>query len=168
MTEMNIRTIDPKRFREVMGHYPTGVTAVTGIADDGEACAMVVGTFTSVSLDPPLVAFMPTRGSFTFEKLRTAGSLSINILAHDQEQLCRRLARPEADKLKNEAWLCSPSGAPILDGIVASIDCTIEQVIEGGDHFIVLCAVRDLNVRRSVAPWCSSRSVTEGSRWAPS
>lgn len=152
MTDTKIRSLDPMKFREVLGHYPTGVTAVTGIADDGEPCAMVVGTFTSVSLDPPLVAFMPTRSSFTFEKLRTAKSLAINILAHDQEQLCRRLAKPQADKLRNEAWSLSAGGAPVLDGIVASIDCSIEQVVEGGDHFIVLCAVQDLNVHRSIAP----------------
>ncbi|MCA4132498.1 flavin reductase family protein [Arthrobacter sp. M4] len=152
MTETKERTIDPQRFREVMGHYPTGVTAVTGIAEDGEACAMVVGTFTSVSLDPPLVAFLPTRSSFIFDRLRTANSLAINILAHDQEQLCRRLARPAPDKLGNEVWEPSPGGAPVLDGVVASIDCTLEQVIEGGDHYIALCAVQDLAVHRSVAP----------------
>lgn len=152
MTETKLLAPDPMKFREVMGHYPTGVTAVTGIADDGEACAMVVGTFTSASLDPPLVAFMPTKSSFTFDKLRTAASLAINILAHDQEQLCRRLAKPQADKLKNEAWSESHSGAPILDDIVASIDCRIEQVVDGGDHFIVRCAVQDLNVHRSIAP----------------
>ncbi|BCW44921.1 flavin reductase [Arthrobacter sp. StoSoilB5] len=152
MTDTKSRSLDPTRFREVLGHYPTGVTAVTGIADDGEPCAMVVGTFTSVSLEPPLVAFMPTRTSFTFDKLRTAESLAINILAHDQEQLCRRLAKPQADKLKNEAWELSKGGAPILADIVASIDCKIEQVVEGGDHYIVLCAVEDLNVHRSIAP----------------
>lgn len=152
MTETKILRIDPQRFREVMGHYPTGVTAITGIAEDGEACAMVVGTFTSVSLDPPLIAFLPTRSSFIFDKLRAAKSLAINILAHDQEQLCRRLARPAPDKLRNEAWELSPGGAPVLDGVVASIDCTLEQVVEGGDHYIALCTVQDLAVHRSVAP----------------
>jgi flavin reductase (DIM6/NTAB) family NADH-FMN oxidoreductase RutF/DNA-binding IclR family transcriptional regulator len=152
MSETNTLTIEPQRFREVMGHYPTGVNVITGLADDGEACAMVVGTFTSVSLDPPLIAFLPTRSSFTFEKLRTAKSLAVNILAHDQEQLCRRLARPAPDKLKDESWELSAGGAPVLDGIVASIDCTLDEVVEGGDHYIVLCAVQDLNVKRPVAP----------------
>lgn len=152
MTDKQTDNFDPQRFREVMGHNPTGVAIITGIAGDGEACAMVVGTFTSVSLDPPLVAFLPTRTSFVFDRLRTAKSLAINILAHDQEQLCRRLARPEPDKLRNEAWELSPAGAPVLEGVVASIDCTLDRVVEGGDHYIALCAVQDLAVHRSVAP----------------
>jgi flavin reductase (DIM6/NTAB) family NADH-FMN oxidoreductase RutF len=152
MTDTQTRTFDPQRFREVMGHNPTGVAVITGIAGDGEACAMVVGTFTSVSLDPPLIAFLPTRSSFTFDKLRTATSLAINILAHDQEQLCRRLARSEPDKLRNEDWELSPAGAPVLEGVVASVDCTLDRVVEGGDHYIALCAVQDLAVHRSVAP----------------
>ncbi|NKX55629.1 flavin reductase family protein [Arthrobacter mobilis] len=144
--------IDAMRFREVMGHYPTGVTAITGIGEDGEALAMVVGTFTSVSLDPPLVAFLPTRTSFIFDKLRTARSLAVNILAHDQEALCRRLARPVPDKLKDESWQLSAGGAPVLDGVVASIDCTLDSVLDGGDHHIALCTVQDLRVHRAAAP----------------
>ena len=81
------RSIDPLRYREVMGHYPTGVTVVTGFAEGGEPVGMVVGTFTSVSLDPPLVAFLPTVASQTFARLRTAEAFCINVLAHDQVEL---------------------------------------------------------------------------------
>lgn len=148
----DVAEIDPLKFREVMGHYPTGVAVVTGIADDGEAIAMVVGTFTSVSLDPPLIAFLPTKGSFTFAKLRTAKGFTVNILANDQEGLCRQLARPAADKLANLNWTPSTNGSPVLDGVVASIDCSFHSVTDAGDHDIVLGAVKDLRVLRPVTP----------------
>lgn len=144
--------IDPLKFREVLGHYPTGVAVVTGIADDGEAIAMVVGTFTSVSLDPPLVAFLPTKGSFTFGKLQTSEGFTVNILANDQEGLCRQLARPAANKLADITWTPSSNGSPVLDGVVATIDCSFHSVTEAGDHNIVLGAVEDLQVLRPVTP----------------
>lgn len=144
--------IDPHKFREVLGHYPTGVAVVTGIADDGEAIAMVVGTFTSVSLDPPLVAFLPAKGSFTFGKLQTSKVFTVNILANDQEGLCRQLARPAANKLADITWTPSSNGSPVLDGVVATIDCSFLSVTEAGDHNIALGAVEDLQVLRPVTP----------------
>lgn len=152
MTAMTPTTIEAPQFREVLGHYPTGVALVTGIADDGELLGMVVGTFSAVSLDPPLVSFMPTRGSYTFQRLRTAASFTVNILAHDQEDLCRQFARPGADKFAGAEWRPSSNGAPVLEGVVASIDCDYHDVLEAGDHFIVLGRVTSLEVRRPVVP----------------
>lgn len=145
-------TIDPGTFRDVMGHYPTGVTVVTGIADDGEPIGMVVGTFTSVSLDPPLVSFMPTTGSYTFARLRTASTYCINVLAHDQMDLCRLMAAPRPGKFDEVGWSLSAHGAPMLDDAVAHIHCTSDQTIEAGDHFIELCRVDDMGVNRPVTP----------------
>ncbi len=144
--------IDPLKFRQTLGHYPTGVVVVTGIADTGTPVAMVVGSFTSVSLDPPLVAFLPTRSSKSFEQLRTATSFCINVLADDQEDLCRRLARSDPDKFASVQWTPAPSGAPIIDGVVAAIDCTFDSILEGGDHLIVLGAVTDLQIVNPIAP----------------
>lgn len=144
--------IDPLKFRQTLGHYPTGVVVVTGIADTGTPVAMVVGSFTSVSLDPPLVAFLPIRSSKTFELLRTAPSFCINVLADDQEDLCRRLARSDPDRFATVHWTPAPSGAPIIDGVVAAIDCTFDSVLEGGDHLIVLGAVTDLQIVNPTAP----------------
>ena len=152
MTDSTLTAIDPQQFREVLGHYPTGVALITGIADDGEAIGMVVGTFTSVSLNPPLIAFLPTKTSYTFERLRSAASFTVNILAHDQEDLCRRLARPCSNKFDGIPWTPSSIGAPIVEGAVATIDCDFHDVFDGGDHHIVLGAVREMKVRRPVAP----------------
>ena len=149
---LEIPAITSEKFREVLGHYPTGVAVITAVAADGENIAMVVGTFTSVSLDPPLIAFLPTKSSYTYQRLRTAGRFAVNILAQDQEDLCRKLARPSGDKLVGVAWSTSAHGAPVLADVVASIDCTFHAELDGGDHYIVLGAVQDLTVHRSVVP----------------
>src|SRR5699024_12801606 len=85
MTSTVPNTFDPKVFREVMGTYPTGVAIVTGRTDDGELLALVVRTFASVSLDPPLVSFMPMKSSRTFQQLRNCKSLCISIIVGDSQ-----------------------------------------------------------------------------------
>ncbi|SDB86674.1 NADH-FMN oxidoreductase RutF, flavin reductase (DIM6/NTAB) family [Raineyella antarctica] len=144
--------IDPAVFREVLGHYPTGVTIVTGIHPDGEELAMVVGTFTSVSLDPPLVAFLPMLTSRTFVRLRECPTLCINVLTGDQERVGRQVAKRWENKLEGLAWTPSPSGAPILEGSLAWLDVRLTDVIEAGDHYIALCAVDDLGILNPSSP----------------
>ncbi|HEY2100013.1 MAG TPA: flavin reductase family protein, partial [Pseudonocardia sp.] len=80
MTSGSATHIDAQRFRQVLGSYPTGVTVITAIAEDGSPAGMAVGSFTSVSLDPPLVAFLPDRSSTSFPKIRTARSFCVNVL----------------------------------------------------------------------------------------
>lgn len=145
-------TFDSKVFREVMGHYPTGVAVVTGRSAEGETLALVVGTFASVSLDPPLVSFMPMKSSRTFQKLRTCESLCINILGGEQQAEMLKIAQRWENKLDGIEWYPSPSGDPILRNSIAWIDTTISDVVEAGDHWIVLCAVGDLQVTNSVSP----------------
>lgn len=147
-----VEEIDPGMLREVMGHYPTGVAVVTGRAQDGELLAMVVGTFSSVSLDPPLVSFMPMKTSRTFERLRTCESLCINILGGGQEDLVSTIARRKENKFEGLEWFPSSAGNPVLEHSVAWIDTQMTQVVEAGDHWIALCAVRDMNVTNPVAP----------------
>jgi 3-hydroxy-9,10-secoandrosta-1,3,5(10)-triene-9,17-dione monooxygenase reductase component len=137
--------IDSEWFRRVLGNYPTGVTAVTAIGDDGEPAGMAIGSFTSVSLDPPLIAFMPGRASTSFARIRTANSFCVNVLAADQEDVCRAMAGAGDRKFANAAWTPTPSGAPRLDGVVAWIDCEFESVTEAGDHYLVMGRVRELH-----------------------
>ncbi|MCD4534296.1 flavin reductase [Nocardioides sp. cx-169] len=144
-------TIDGATFREVMGHYPTGVAVVTGF-DGDQPVGMVVGTFSAVSLDPPLVTFMPTRGSGTYARLRNAPSYCINVLAHDQLELCRTMAAPRPDKFDGVAWETSAHGAPMLSDAVAHVHCVDDTVVEAGDHDIVLCRVLDMAVSRPATP----------------
>jgi flavin reductase (DIM6/NTAB) family NADH-FMN oxidoreductase RutF/DNA-binding IclR family transcriptional regulator len=146
------QALDPAHYREVMGHYPTGVTVVTGTSPDGEPVGMVVGTFTAVSLDPPLVAFMPTTTSGTYGLMRDSAAYCINVLAHDQLELCRTMAVPRPGKFDDVAWHLSPHGAPVLDDAVAHIHCRPHDVVPAGDHLIVLCEVQAMEVSRAVTP----------------
>ncbi|WP_448638500.1 flavin reductase [Geodermatophilus sp. URMC 63] len=137
-------TFDDKRFREVLGHLPTGVVVVTAMGPDGRPSGMVVGSFTSVSLDPPLVAFLPARSSSSFKTLREARTFCVNILSAKQEPICRQFAVSGGDKFAGVDWSPAPSGAPVIDGVVAWIDCEFERIDEAGDHYIVLGRVTHL------------------------
>lgn len=139
--------IDGAHFRKVLGQYPTGVVIVTAIAADGEPLGMAVGSFTSVSLDPPLVAFLPDRKSSSWKALRNSGDrFCINVLGADQEDICRAMAVRKEQKFDGIAWLPSSTGMPVLDGVVAYIDCTVQVIHDAGDHDIVVGRVLDLDV----------------------
>ncbi|MGI6873422.1 flavin reductase [Amycolatopsis sp. 3B14] len=137
-------SFDPRHFRRVLGNFPTGVVAVTAIDPQGEPAGMAVGSFTSVSLDPPLVAFLPDKSSTSFPRIREAGRFCVNVLTHEQETVCRTFATRGADKFAALSWQPAPSGSPVLNGALAWIDCDLESVIEAGDHYIVLGRVRAL------------------------
>lgn len=143
---------DAALFRETLGHYPTGVAVVTAVDQDGRPAGMVVGTFSSVSLDPPMVAFFPAIDSRSFQQLRTARTFCVNVLAADQEQLCRRFATSGAAKFDGVRWRPGPLGSPVLEGCVSWIECTFQDIREAGDHFIVLGLVHELAVERSTLP----------------
>src|SRR4051794_25182109 len=144
--------LDPAVFRRVLGRFPTGVVVVTAIDADGLPAGMAVGSFTSVSLVPPLLAFFPDKSSSSFPKIRSSGSFCINVLAANQERVCRTFATKGADKFSGLKWRPAGSGSPILDGVVAWMDCDVETIEGAGDHFIVLGRVRDLDVGAAELP----------------
>lgn len=143
---------DPKIFRRVLGHYPTGVCVITAMQDGGKPAGMAVGSFTSVSLDPPLVAFFPDRSSSSWPKMEAAGHFCVNVLAAHQEHLCRAFSSKAEDKFANIPYRLSDKGVPILEDIVAWIDCTLHAVHEAGDHYIVLGEVHALDVEKPHTP----------------
>jgi len=144
--------IDGRRFREVLGQYPTGVCVVTAVQADGVHAGFVVGSFTSVSLDPPLVAFFPDKKSSSWPKIEAAQHFCVNILSADQEHLCRRFASKSEDKFDGVAVRYGPTGAPIIQDVVAWIDCELESVAEAGDHYIVIGRVKKLAVENPSLP----------------
>ncbi|RSN45192.1 flavin reductase [Amycolatopsis sp. WAC 04197] len=144
--------IDSDHFRRVLGQYPTGVCVITGIGPDGKPVGMTVGTFTSVSLDPPLVAFLPGKNSRAYAAIARSGRFAVNILAGDQVALCRRFASRESDKFRSVSWRPSPQGSPLLDDAVAWIDCRLDAAFEVGDHVMVIGAVEGLDIERETAP----------------
>ncbi len=136
---------EDQHFRHVLGNYPTGVTVITAVAADGAPAGMAVGSFTSVSLHPPLVAFLPDKSSTSFPRIRTATSFCVNVLAADQESVCRAFATRGGDKFAGIEWEATKSGAPRIDGVAAWIDCDFESVTEAGDHYLVIGKVIDLD-----------------------
>jgi flavin reductase (DIM6/NTAB) family NADH-FMN oxidoreductase RutF/DNA-binding IclR family transcriptional regulator len=148
---MSVAT-DPRWFREVLGQYPTGVCVVTATQGDGSQAGFVVGSFTSVSLDPPLVAFFPDKKSSSWPKIEAANHFCVNILSADQEHLCRQFASKLDDKFQGVPVRHGATGAPIIEDVVAWIDCELESVTEAGDHYIVLGRVRELGVENPSLP----------------
>jgi flavin reductase (DIM6/NTAB) family NADH-FMN oxidoreductase RutF len=145
--------IDQARFRRVLGHFPTGVVIVTAMSGNTPA-GLSVGSFLSVSLNPQLVAVLPAKTSTSWPKIAAAPSFCINVLHESHRDLCRRFAVSGGDKFAGVPWHPAPSGAPILDGALAWIDCEHERSIDAGDHLIVLGQVRmlDIDIRQSAAP----------------
>jgi len=143
---------DRRRFREVLGNFPTSVVAITAGGPGERPEGMIVGSFTSVSLDPPLVAFLADRSSSTFPRIRAAGRYCVNALAADQEAVCRAMAARGADRFAGLDWQPSPLGNPVLDGVVAWVDCVIEDVLEIGDHYLAVGRVHDLRVQSAKTP----------------
>lgn len=136
--------IDSAQFRQVLGHFPTGVTVITGLDADGNPRGVTIGSFTSVSLDPPLVGFLPGKSSTSWPAIAETGRFLVNVLGSSQGELCWRFAKDSESRCDGLEWVPAPSGLPILPGVVAWIDCSIEHVYEMGDHWFVLGRVNEL------------------------
>lgn len=149
---------DPEKFRHVLSHVPTSVVVVTGVREDGRHAGMAVGSFTSISLEPQLVGFYPTKTSTSWPLIRQAQRFCVNVLAQGQNDLAVRFARSGGDKFAGlEFETAAHSGAAILPGVVAWIDCELDREIELGDHTLVVGRVIDLCVAQSEHPLVFSR-----------
>lgn len=132
-------------FRRVLGHFVTGVTVVTG-AHRGDPAGFTCQSFSSVSLDPPLVLLCPGRTSTSWPKVSASGRFAVNVLAQGQAAVARQFAASGGDKFAGIPWRAGPrTGAPILAGIVAWLECEIAAVHESGDHWIVVARVLALD-----------------------
>ncbi len=145
---------EPRRFRQVLGHFCTGVTVITVCDEDGPA-GFACQAFAAVSLDPPLVLFCPSRSSATWPRIARAGHFCANVLAADQRGLARVFgtsATAGTGKFAGVGWSLSPAGAPVLDGVLTWAGCAVEAVHEAGDHFAVLGRVTELGACRAEPP----------------
>lgn len=134
---------DHGEFRAVLGHFASGVVLVTGM-HDGRPSGLTCQSFFSLSLDPPLVAFAPGKASKSWPGASSSGQLCANVLAADQEPLARTFSHSGADKFAGVGWSPAANGAPRLHGALAWIDCSVEDVHEHGDHFLVVARVVDV------------------------
>ena len=143
--------IDPAHFRQVLGHFPSGVCVVTTVVD-GAPAGFALGSFASVSLDPPLVLFCAANVSSTLERITRAGAMCVNVLAEDQEAVCRNFASKSTDKFAGVGWQPSGNGCPRLDGVLAHIDAHVSDQVVEGDHTVVIGRVTDLAVHHEGGP----------------
>jgi 3-hydroxy-9,10-secoandrosta-1,3,5(10)-triene-9,17-dione monooxygenase reductase component len=143
--------LDPARFRTVLGHFATGVTVVTGGGDSGPH-GVAANSFTSVSLDPPLVLVCMAHSSTTWPRIRETSAFAVNFLGEDQEELGRRFGTPGGDRFSGLRWDVGVTGAPVLADSLAFVECRMEAEYEAGDHVIVVGRVVDLGVLREGRP----------------
>lgn len=135
-------TIPPEVFRRVMGHFVTGVTVVTALHDggvsDGRPVGITVNSLTSVSLEPPLVVIALDRRRSMTPIVRATGRYAVNILSEDQQALSDCFAgapvEPDREAFCGAAWHPGETGLPLLDGAIATLECSVVETFSAGDH----------------------------------
>jgi flavin reductase (DIM6/NTAB) family NADH-FMN oxidoreductase RutF len=139
--------IEPGRFREVMGHFVTGVSVVTAF-DGSRPLGITVNALSSVSLEPPLVMVALDRRRFLTPVVRAAGRYAVNVLGEEQQALSDCFAgapvTPDREAFCGAPWHPGPSGLPLLDGAIATLECTVVQTFSAGDHDLFIGRVDGL------------------------
>ena len=146
LTDVAAPGIDSARFRTVVGHFASGVTIVTG-ADGDSPAGFTCQSFFSLSLDPPLVAVAPSRTSTSWPAIDRSGAFCVNVLAEEQETLCRSFANSGGDKFKGVGWTEAATGSPVINDVLAWVDCRIVERHDAGDHILVIGRVVDMEAR---------------------
>ncbi|MCU1638296.1 MAG: flavin reductase like domain protein [Microbacteriaceae bacterium] len=128
---------DQRSFRDMLGRYPTGVVIVSASTPDGPV-GMAVNSFSSVSLDPPLISFCPMVTSATWARIRPVGSFAVSTLGANHADVSRLFAQRDVDKFAEHEWAVSPAGHPVIADGLGWIDATVEWVAPAGDHKLVI------------------------------
>ncbi len=128
--------IDELELRRVMGHFATGVTVVTTVTPTGELSGLTANAVASVSLRPPLVLVCVDKTAESHPHIAQSKVFTINILSDLQETVSRRFAGKGPDKFVGISYRLGANGAPILDGVIAYLECVLKAAYEGGDHTI--------------------------------
>ncbi|WP_240529896.1 flavin reductase family protein [Streptomyces mangrovisoli] len=144
--------LDARTLREAFGNFPSGVTAVCAVTDEGRPTGLAVASFTSVSLEPPLVSVCLQLSSRTWPRLRELPRLGLSVLGEDQGALCRALAGPEQDRFTGAGWEADDDGAVFLHGAVTWYACTLRAEVPAGDHCIALLEIDRLWTRPASEP----------------
>jgi flavin reductase (DIM6/NTAB) family NADH-FMN oxidoreductase RutF len=145
VTSAHDHEVPAARFRHVIGQFATGVTVVTSVGAGGEPVGTTANAVTSLSLDPPLVLVCFDRESLTLDAVRSHGAFAVNVLAARQRHLSVNFARRGlAAAWHGVVHRAGRTGSPRLDGVLATLECTVEHCLPGGDHEIVIGRVRDV------------------------
>jgi len=151
-TEDVTPNFDSAEFRRVLGTFCTGLTVVTSISEAGEPLGYTCQSFTSVSLEPPLVAFCPSASSTTWPRIRATGRFCVNVLAGEQRDIALKFAASGGPKFDDVNWRPGPDGLPLIDQALAWIVGTVESETVAGDHTIVVGRVHRLDGVREAEP----------------
>lgn len=158
MTRSAGEALDAAVLRQAFGCFPSGVTAVCAMVD-GTPVGMAASSFTSVSMDPPLVSVCVASASSTWARLRQLPRIGVSVLGVDHGTACRQLAAREGDRFAGLSWEPTADGAVFLHGASALLDCALEDELPAGDHTIALLRIMALEVDLDVAPLVFHRSV---------
>ena len=146
-----LSVVDDGHLRRAFACFPTGVTAICALVD-GQPVGMAASSFTSVSLEPPLVSVCMQNSSNTWRKLASVSRLGVSYLSVGQEICSRQLAARTGDRFSGIDWQASTSGAVFIAGASVWLECSINQRIPAGDHEIVLLQIETLRIQPDVSP----------------
>lgn len=131
-------SIEPREFRDTVGCFATGITIITTLQEDGAPVGLTANSFTSLSLDPPMVLFCLDHNVASFDAFQADGHFAVNILSKGQQELSSRFAKSGPEKWDGITFDRWDTGSPILTGCLASMECRVSSINEGGDHVIVI------------------------------
>lgn len=144
--------VDLREFRNALGTFATGVTIVTTMSKEGGPIGLTANSFTSVSLDPPLVLFCLDRRGFSFAHFERASHFAVNVLAAEQQDVSAHFARPSEDKWKDMTLDLCGVGCPAFKDALAVFECETHRIHDGGDHIIIVGRVLSFSYRREGTP----------------
>jgi flavin reductase (DIM6/NTAB) family NADH-FMN oxidoreductase RutF len=144
--------IDGRELRDALGRFATGVCLITTVSEEGEALAMTANSFSSVSLDPPLVLWSLQNNSDVYDIFARPRYYAINVLASEQESLSNQYARKGQHQLDSAHFSPGKYGAPVISNALVSFECELDATHEGGDHLIIVGRVLDMSTRPSGDP----------------
>ncbi len=136
-----------RRLRSAFGRFASGVTVVTMRDSNGDPTGITVNSFSSLSLDPPLLLFSVGCEQISCKWLKSGNHFTVNVLAREHESLAWQFARPREDKFDGVSWRTGLNGAPIIEGALAHFECVKWNIVEGGDHLIVIGEISDFDAR---------------------
>jgi 3-hydroxy-9,10-secoandrosta-1,3,5(10)-triene-9,17-dione monooxygenase reductase component len=142
---------DGELMRSILRRYPTGVAVITAL-DGGRPIGMAVGSFTSVSLDPPMIGFFVDRSSTTWPQILEFGAFAVNVLGEHQADLSQQFSVRGVDRFRGVPWDYGHNGGPVIDGAVMVVESDIVDVIEAGDHLFVMGSVVRIHAGEDVGP----------------
>ncbi len=138
--------VSKEDFRAALGRFVSGVTVITTLANDNQPAGITVSAFASVSLEPLLVLACIDRRASVHEYLYEGKHFAVNILAEDQEHLSRRFASKDQERFNGTGYSEGATGAPLLDGALAYLECRVVHAYPGGDHTIIVGEVESVRI----------------------